>query len=236
MMVGDPESGVAGALERLDLCLVRIVQGNDLPGRGQRLERVKVVLCDLVDTHLGAFASDHLNVIPPVGGQIGFTEHFGGGLDPGKALVLGRHLPVPDPHDAAATVDLGGKVEVDLARHHAEDAAAQRRVFRVVVRRDAGFVEIDVEVDAAAAGALADFHVGQGFGRLFDFLQFFVTDPHTLGVAGEAVEIEGNPAGPAGLPVMARHADALGVLGEGEGEIVVLPRRLRVGVLAGCGC
>ena len=89
----------------------------------------------------------------------------GGLLDPGKPVVLGRHLAMPNPHDVAAGVDLAGEVEAALARHHAQDAAGQGGVFGVVGGGDAVIVEVDVEVDAAAARAAADFDVGQGFRR-----------------------------------------------------------------------
>ena len=77
----------------------------------------------------------------------------------GEALVLGRHFSVPDPHDAAAAVDLAGEVEAAVAGHHAQDTAGQGGVDRVVLAGDAGVVEVDVEVDAASAGALAHFDV-----------------------------------------------------------------------------
>ena len=171
VVVGNPERGVVGPQQGLDLGLVRIVQRDDLAAGRQGLERVLLVLGDLVDPDLRATALDHFNVVAPVGRQVGNCQNLGGRLDPGQPLVLGRHLPVPDPHDAAAAVDLTGEVETALARHHAQDAAGQRGMFGVVVGGDALVVEVDVEVNAAAARASADFDVRQGFSSLFDFFQ-----------------------------------------------------------------
>ena len=136
-----------------------------------------------------------------------------------------------NPHHSATTVDLGGEVEVALARHHSEDATGQSGVDRVVLARDAGGVEIDVEVQANAAGALSHLDVGKLHGGLFDSCQLFVGEANALGVTHEAVVIEGDPTGYPCFPVPARAANAFGVFADGEAQLVVLPGWLGIGVL-----
>ena len=231
VVVGHPESRRAGAHQGLDLGLVRVVQRDDLATGRQGLERVHVILGHLVDADLRAAASDHFNVVPPIGRQVGERESLFGRLDDFQAAILGRHLAVPNPHDVAAGVDRAGEVEAALGRHHAQDAAGQGGMFGVVLGGDPRLVDVDVEVDAAATRAAADFHVGQGASGLFDLLQLVVVEPDALGVPGQGVEVVAKVPRAASLPVPARHADSFGVKVEGVADLVVLPRRLRGGVL-----
>ena len=58
---------------------------------------------------------DHFNMVPPVGRQVGHAQPLRGRLDDFQAVVLGRHLAVPNPHDVAAGVDCAGEVEAHSA-------------------------------------------------------------------------------------------------------------------------
>ena len=104
-------------------------------------------------------------------------------------------------------------------------------MFGVVGRGHALGVEVDVKVDAAAAGTQPGLHVGQGLGRQLDPLQFLVRDAHALGVRSKTVKVEGHPARALRCPVPARAADALGVHFKGKLQFVVVPGRVAVGVL-----
>ena len=229
-MVCHPERRVARPHQGLDLGLVAVVQRNELPAGYQGLERVLILFGDLVDTNLRASAPDHFDVVPPVGRQVGDGQPLFGGLDDLQAVVLGRHFPMKHPHDVAAGVDLTGEVEARFGRHHSQDAAGQSGVLGVVFGGYAFGDEIDVEVDAAAPRAAADFDVGQGTGRLLDLLQFLVGDPNTLGVPGDGVKVEAEPQGSTIAPSPPRHADALGMQGKWEAEVIVGERGVGGGI------
>ena len=104
-------------------------------------------------------------------------------------------------------------------------------MFGVVLGGDAFVVAVDVEVNATAAGAAADFDARQGARGLLDPLQVLVRHADAFGVAGQGVEVITEMPGATSLPIPARHADPLGIEIEGIADPVVFPGRVRGRVL-----
>ena len=119
-------------------------------------------------------------------GRSAYAQPICGRLDDLQTVVLGRHLAMPYPHYVAAGVDLASEIEPGLGRHHPQDATGQGGMFGMVLSGYARVVDVDIEVDAFAARAAADFNIGQGAGRVLDPLQGFVGDADALGVAVKA--------------------------------------------------
>ena len=64
----------------------------------------------------------------------------------------------------------------------------------MVVGRDTLCIEVDIQVQAVAAGAPACLDVRQGFGRLTDVVKLLVGHADPGRMSGDAVEIEPDPA------------------------------------------
>ena len=64
---------------------------------------------------------------------------------------------------------------------------------------------------------------GELHGGLLDLLQVFVVEADAFGVAGQASKSKATQREQRACQSQPVHADPFGVLGEGEGEIVVVP-------------
>ena len=229
-MVGHPDRRKPGMGKLVDDRLVGLVKWNGTSGGRERLEWIEILVLHL-HSDLCATPSDDLDVVTPIRRQIGQCENLFGRLDELETFVLGSHLAMPEPHIAAAGVDLTGEIEARFARQHAENAASQSRMFGVICCRNAGFIEIDIEMNARPAGALADFNAWNRLGVLLDSLQFVVGHTDALRVPDNGIVVKPQGAASAGLPIPARPANGFDVQIEWPAKLVVVELRCDGGVL-----